>query len=66
MKKKKPQGFAAISREYNRKIASMGGKAAHKKGTAHQWNSKEASIAGRKGGLISRKGKKKNETRSSI
>lgn len=32
-------------------IASLGGKAAHKKGTAHQWTSEEARAAGRKGGI---------------
>jgi hypothetical protein len=33
-----------------RMIASLGGKAAHEKGTAHEFTSKEARIAGRKGG----------------
>lgn len=31
-------------------IASDGGKAAHEKGTAHEFTSEEASRAGRKGG----------------
>jgi general stress protein YciG len=34
-----------------REIASKAGKAAHAKGTAHQWTSEEARAAGRKGGL---------------
>jgi uncharacterized protein len=34
-----------------RRIASMGGRAAHAKGTAHEWSSEQARIAGRKGGL---------------
>jgi general stress protein YciG len=34
-------------------IASMGGKAAHAKGTAHQWDASAAQAAGRKGGLAS-------------
>jgi general stress protein YciG len=33
-----------------RRIASLGGKAAHAKGTAHEWNTDEAREAGRKGG----------------
>ena len=38
-----------------REIASKGGKAAHQKGTAHEWTSEEARDAGRKGGLASHK-----------
>jgi general stress protein YciG len=34
-----------------REIASKGGKAAHAKGTAHEFDSNEAREAGRKGGL---------------
>jgi len=36
--------------EKRRRIASMGGKAAHQKGVAHEWTSAEACEAGRKGG----------------
>ena len=36
-----------------REIASKGGKAAHQKGTAHEWTSEEAREAGRKGGMAS-------------
>lgn len=39
--------------ERQREIAKAGGKAAHAKGTAHQWDSTEAAAAGRKGGLNS-------------
>ena len=35
------------------KIASMGGKAAQRKGVAHRWSSEAARVAGRKGGLAS-------------
>ena len=38
-----------------REIASMGGKAAHQKGTAHEWTSEEAREAGRRGGLAGRR-----------
>jgi len=34
-----------------REIASKGGRAAHEKGTAHEWSSDEARNAGRKGGV---------------
>lgn len=49
-KKKGKQGFASMSSIEQRKIASKGGKAAHAKGTAHEWDSQEAKAAGRKGG----------------
>ncbi len=54
---KSRKGFAAMSREKQREIASKGGRAAHAKGTAHEWTSEEAQKAGRKGGTISRGGK---------
>jgi general stress protein YciG len=44
------QGFASMSKEKQREIASKGGKAAHQQGTAHEWTSKEAAEAGRRGG----------------
>lgn len=44
------QGFASMDREKQRKIASKGGRAAHRKGTAHEWSSDEARVAGRIGG----------------
>ena len=47
---KEQRGFASMSPEKQREIASKGGKAAHQKGTAHQWTSEEAREAGRKGG----------------
>ena len=46
-------GFAAMSVEKRRDIASKGGKAAHLKGTAHQWTVEQAREAGRKGGAAS-------------
>jgi len=46
------RGFAAMSPERQRQIASEGGRAAHKQGVAHEWNSDEAKRAGRKGGQI--------------
>lgn len=49
--KKRKKGFAAMDKELRRKIASMGGKAAHEQGTAHEFTRREARAAGRKGGL---------------
>lgn len=51
------RGFASMSIEKRREIASKGGKAAHAKGTAHQWTPEEAVVAGKKGGTISRGGR---------
>jgi len=50
-KPRAPQGFAAIRPELQRQIASKGGRAAHRKGTAHEWDSAQAREAGRLGGL---------------
>ena len=52
---KEDRGFASMDRAKQREIASKGGKAAHQKGTAHEWTSEEARDAGRKGGLASHK-----------
>jgi len=46
------RGFAAMSPEKQREIASKGGQAAHRKGTAHEFSSEEAREAGRLGGKI--------------
>ncbi len=50
MAEKKGRGFAAMDRAKQREIASKGGKAAHQKGTAHEFTREEARAAGRKGG----------------
>jgi hypothetical protein len=42
-----------MDRERQRQISSQGGKAAHQKGTAHEFDSNEAREAGRKGGMVS-------------
>jgi general stress protein YciG len=44
------RGFASMDREKQREIARKGGRAAHLKGTAHEFTSDEARAAGRKGG----------------
>lgn len=48
--RKSRRGFASMDPERQREIASKGGRAAHAKGTAHEWSSEEARRAGRKGG----------------
>src|SRR6266542_5646849 len=50
---KEDRGFASMDRLKQKEIASKGGKAAHQKGTAHEWTSEEAREAGRKGGMAS-------------
>jgi len=54
-----------MSPEKQREIASKGGRAAHQKGTAHEWSSDEARDAGRKGGMASRGGRGKLPVASS-
>lgn len=45
------RGFASMDRAKQREIASKGGRAAHEKGTAHEFDAGEARAAGRKGGV---------------
>jgi uncharacterized protein len=46
------RGFASMPEEKQREIASEGGKAAHEKGTAHEFTPEEAREAGKKGGEV--------------
>jgi general stress protein YciG len=55
------RGFASMDPEKQREIASKGGKEAHEKGHAHEFNSEEARKAGQKGGQHSHGGGKKDE-----
>ena len=50
------RGFASMDEDKQREIASQGGKAAHEKGSAHEFSSEEAREAGRKGGQNSHGG----------
>src|SRR5215470_6115694 len=50
MAEKSRRGFAGMDPQKQREIASKGGKAAHAKGTAHEFTPEEAREAGRKGG----------------
>ncbi|MGH2437553.1 MAG: KGG domain-containing protein [bacterium] len=51
------RGFASMPAHKQREIASKGGRAAHAKGTAHEWRGDEAREAGRKGGMASHRRK---------
>ena len=57
---KEDRGFASMDRGKQKEIASKGGKAAHEKGTAHEWTSEEAREAGRKGGMASHRRKQES------
>jgi general stress protein YciG len=46
------RGFGSMDPEKQREIAAQGGRAAHEKGTAHEFSSEEAREAGRKGGQV--------------
>lgn len=52
------RGFASMDPEKQRQIASKGGKAAHQKGSAHEFDSQEARQAGKKGGQNSQGGRR--------
>ena len=58
---KEDRGFASMDSTKQREIASKGGKAAHQKGTAHEWTSEEAREAGRKGGMASHRRRKEGD-----
>ncbi len=58
---KSRRGFAAMSPEQQRRIASEGGRASHESGRGHRFSAEEARAAGRKGGQISRRGPKKTD-----
>jgi general stress protein YciG len=49
------RGFASIDPQRQKEIASLGGKAAHASGKAHEFNTAEAREAGRKGGRAGRR-----------
>ncbi len=46
---RRSRGFASMDKDRQRVIASKGGRAAHEKGTAHEFNSGEASLAAKRG-----------------
>lgn len=46
--RRSPRGFAAMDPQRQREIASLGGRAAHQSGHAHEFNTEEARAAGRK------------------
>lgn len=63
---KADRGFASMDPAKQREIARKGGKAAHLKGTAHEWTSEEAAEAGRKGGLVAKGGRRRAVTTPAV
>ena len=57
------RGFAGMDPQQQREIASEGGRAAHEKGTAHEFTSEEARKAGRKGGEATAQQRRNEEAR---
>ena len=55
-----------MDRSKQLEIASKGGKAAHEKGTAHEWTSEEARAAGRKGGMASHRVKQQTHDHTCV
>lgn len=55
------RGFKSMDKDKQREIARKGGKAAHAKGTGHEWTSAEAREAGRKGGMHSHAKRRERE-----
>lgn len=61
MRRKSRRGFASLTPERLRELASKGGKTAHAKGTAHKFTSEEAKAAGAKGGRAAKKRKEQDD-----
>jgi uncharacterized protein len=59
------RGFASMDPQRQREIASEGGRAAHEKGTAHEFTSEEAREAGRKGGQARSQSNRSNRSGNS-
>jgi general stress protein YciG len=59
----KHQGFATMTPAQRKAIASLGGKAAHRQGRAHEWTPETATVAGRKGGETTKARKQAKEAR---
>jgi general stress protein YciG len=60
-KPRKARGFAAMDPRLVSELAKRGGKAAHRAGTAHQFTSDEARLAGRKGGMATHAKRREKE-----
>ena len=65
-KTRRPRGFAAMDPKLVSELAKRGGKAAHRAGTAHQFNSEEARVAGRKGGQATHAKRRAKSTTASV
>lgn len=58
---RKRRGFAAMDPKLVSEIARKGGRAAHEAGTAHEFTTDEARLAGRKGGKASHANRRHRE-----
>jgi general stress protein YciG len=65
-KRNSSRGFASMDPQRQREIASEGGRAAHEKGTAHEFTSEEAREAGRKGGQARSESNRSKSSGSSV
>ena len=63
---KERSGFASMDRDRQREIARLGGRAAHVKGSAHEWTPDEAREAGRKGGQARQRRDRADDRPSSL
>ncbi len=64
-KPRKSRGFAAMDPKLVSELAKRGGRAAHRAGTAHQFTSDEARVAGRKGGMATHAKRREKQTGTS-
>lgn len=62
----KPRGFAAMNPKLVQEIAQKGGRAAHERGTAHEFTPEEARVAGAKGGRATGINKKRAKLEAEI
>jgi general stress protein YciG len=65
-KPRKPRGFAAMDPKLVSELATRGGKAAHRAGTAHEFTSEEARVAGRKGALATHAKRRAKAAQSNV
>lgn len=56
---KQRRGFALLDPDRVRTLAQKGGRAAHAAGVAHQYTVEEARAAGKKGGAVTAKARRK-------
>jgi len=58
---KAKRGFAAMTPEQRQSIAAAGGRAAHAKGTAYEFDTEAASAAGKKGAAVALENRRRRQ-----